>query len=58
MVIIALVLVALAGFGLTKIPTGFIPTEDQGYLMVAVQIADGASIDRTEKVIDDIARIG
>ena len=58
MVIVALVLVALAGWGLTKIPTGFIPTEDQGYLMVAVQVPDGASLDRTEKVMDEIARIG
>src|SRR6476659_3619152 len=38
MVIIALVLVALAGWGLTKIPTGFVPTEDEGYLLVAVQM--------------------
>ena len=58
MVVIALVLVALAGWGLTKIPTGFIPTEDQGYLMVAVQVPDGASLDRTEQVMDEIARIG
>ena len=58
MVMVALVLVALAGWGLTKIPTGFIPTEDQGYLLVAVQMPDGASLERTEKVMDDIARIG
>ena len=51
-------LVALAGWGLTRIPTGFIPTEDQGYLMVAVQVPDGASLERTEKVMDEIARIG
>ena len=58
MVVVALVLVALAGWGLTKIPTGFIPTEDQGYLLVAVQMPDGASLERTEKVMDAIARIG
>ena len=49
MVFMALVLVALAGWGLTKVPTGFIPAEDQGYLMVAVQVPDGASLERTEK---------
>ncbi len=37
MVVIALALVGLAGWGLTEIPTGFIPTEDQGYMMIAVQ---------------------
>jgi HAE1 family hydrophobic/amphiphilic exporter-1 len=58
MVIIALVLVALAGWGLTKIPTGFVPTEDEGYLLVAVQMPNGASLERTEKVMDEIARIG
>jgi HAE1 family hydrophobic/amphiphilic exporter-1 len=58
MVIIALVLVALAGWGLTKIPTGFVPTEDEGYLLVAVQMPNGASLERTEKVMDEIARLG
>ena len=54
----ALGLIALAGWGLTKIPTGFIPAEDQGYLMVAVQVPDAASLARTESVMDEIARIG
>ena len=58
MVIVALALVTLAGWGLTRIPTGFIPIEDQGYLMVAVQVPDGASLDRTEMVMDEITRIG
>ena len=43
---------------MTKIPTGFIPAEDQGYLMVAVQAPDAASLARTEKMMDEIARIG
>ena len=58
MVLVALALVALAGWGLTKIPTGFIPAEDQGYLMVAVQAPDAASLARTEKMMDEISRIG
>jgi HAE1 family hydrophobic/amphiphilic exporter-1 len=52
MVTIALMLVGLAGWGLTKIPTGFIPTEDMGYVMIAVQLPDGASLERTERVMD------
>jgi HAE1 family hydrophobic/amphiphilic exporter-1 len=58
MVLIALALVALAVWGLTKIPTGFIPTEDQGYLMVSVQLPDGASLQRTERAMDEISKIG
>ena len=45
--LIALGLVALAGFGLSRVPTGFIPNEDQGYLMVIVQLPDAASLHRT-----------
>ena len=58
MALLVLLLVALAAFGLTRIPTGFIPTEDQGYLLVAVQVPDGASLERTERAMDEIARIG
>ena len=57
MAVIGLLLVALAGWGLTRIPTGFIPTEDQGYAMVTVQLPDGASLERTEQVMDRLAEI-
>ncbi len=56
MVVIALALVGLAGWGLMKIPTGFIPTEDQGYLILAVQLPDGAALERTERVMDRVAQ--
>ncbi len=57
MAAVALVLIGLAGWGLTRVPTGFIPTEDQGYAMVTVQLPDAASLERTQNVIDEIARI-
>ena len=57
MAAIALVLIGLAGWGLTRVPTGFIPTEDQGYAMVTVQLPDGASLERTNVVLDELARI-
>ena len=57
MAAIAVVLIGLAGWGLTRVPTGFIPTEDQGYAMVTVQLPDGASLERTEKAMDALARI-
>jgi HAE1 family hydrophobic/amphiphilic exporter-1 len=39
---------ATAGYGFTRIPTGFLPTEDQGYLIIAVQLPDAASLQRTD----------
>ena len=57
MAAIALVLIGLAAWGLTRVPTGFIPTEDQGYAMVTVQLPDGASLERTVVVLDELARI-
>jgi len=57
MAVIGLLLIALAGWGLTRIPTGFIPTEDQGYAMVTVQLPDGASLERTQEVMDRLAEI-
>jgi HAE1 family hydrophobic/amphiphilic exporter-1 len=52
--IVALILFA-AGLGLAyfvfgKVPQGFVPTEDQGYLIVAVQAPSGASLDYTRKI--------
>ena len=38
--------------GFTGLPTGFIPTEDQGYAMYAVQLPDAASLERTEAVVE------
>ena len=34
--------------GLIKLPTGFIPNEDQGYLVVATQLPDASSLERTQ----------
>ncbi len=49
-------LIVIAIVFLTKIPTGFIPIEDQGYLMLSVVLPDGASLDRTTDVIHDLAQ--
>jgi len=37
------------------VPTGFIPTQDQGYLIVAIQLPDGASLSRTDAVVRQVA---
>jgi hydrophobic/amphiphilic exporter-1 (mainly G- bacteria), HAE1 family len=56
-VTVALILIAIAGYGLSKVPTGFLPIEDQGYLIAAVQLPDGAALDRTQKVLDQVSEI-
>ena len=46
---------ALLGFwGLIKWPSSYIPSEDMGYFMTSVQLPSGASLERTEKVINDV----
>lgn len=53
--IIGIGLVVLAIIGLSKIPTGFIPIEDQGYMVFSVMLPDGASLQRTEKIINNLS---
>ena len=45
----------VAFYGFLKWPTGYIPAEDQGYFMTSIQLPDGASLERTEKVVDELA---
>jgi len=56
-VIVALVLIAIGTYGLSRVPTGFLPIEDQGYLIAAVQLPDGAALDRTQKVLDRVSEM-
>jgi multidrug efflux pump len=51
------VLLALAGLLWKKIPTAFIPTEDKGYMAMAVQLPDAASLQRTEATVANIEKI-
>ena len=53
----ALAIIAAAIFGLVKLPTGFIPTEDQGYLLVAVQLPDAASLERTTAILRQVTEV-
>jgi hydrophobe/amphiphile efflux-1 (HAE1) family protein len=39
------------------VPTGFIPTQDQGFLIVNVQMPDASSIERTETVVTRLAAL-
>jgi HAE1 family hydrophobic/amphiphilic exporter-1 len=55
--LVALAIVVAAGYGLSRIATGFLPIEDQGYLLATVQLPDGASLERTNAVLDRAASI-
>jgi len=59
--VVALILFA-AGLGLAyfvfrQVPQGFVPTEDQGYLIVAVQAPTGASLEYTRKIGEQVTAI-
>jgi hydrophobe/amphiphile efflux-1 (HAE1) family protein len=56
-VIIYVGLVVLAYNVFSVVPTGFIPTQDQGYLLVNVQMPDASSIDRTDAVVTQLSAL-
>jgi HAE1 family hydrophobic/amphiphilic exporter-1 len=50
-------LVGLAAWQFARAPTGFIPEQDQGYLINVVQLPPGASLARTDEVVRRATRI-
>jgi hydrophobe/amphiphile efflux-1 (HAE1) family protein len=44
-------LIGVAGLQFARTPTGFIPEQDQGYLITVLQLPPGASLGRTEQVV-------
>ncbi|MEJ2286262.1 MAG: efflux RND transporter permease subunit, partial [Desulfobacterales bacterium] len=47
-------LLGLTGWQFTRLPTGFLPIEDQGYVMASIQLPDAASLERSQAVLDRI----
>ncbi len=56
MVLIALVIAGVGVWGIARLPTSFIPIEDQGYVMVAAQLPNGAATGRTQQVMDQVTK--
>ena len=50
-------LIGIAGFQFARAPTGFIPEQDQGYLITVVQLPPGSTLDRTEAVVKKAVEI-
>jgi HAE1 family hydrophobic/amphiphilic exporter-1 len=58
--LVVLVALGISGFaiwGVARLPTAFIPNEDQGYGMVAVQLPDGAALGRTIETLNETTKI-
>jgi HAE1 family hydrophobic/amphiphilic exporter-1 len=51
------ILVALTLWGFARLPTGFLPTEDQGYLIAGIQLPDAAAQPRTRRVVERVNEI-
>ena len=51
--LLALLMVS-TGVMYSKIPGGFVPDEDQGFFIVDVQLPDAASLNRTDKVMEEV----
>ncbi len=51
---LGIVLIAAAGYGFSRVPTDFLPIEDQGYVVVAVQLPDAAAFERTQHVLKQV----
>jgi HAE1 family hydrophobic/amphiphilic exporter-1 len=54
MMLLFLGLLSLTGWQFTRLPTGFLPIEDQGYVMASIQLPDAASLERSQAVLDRI----
>jgi HAE1 family hydrophobic/amphiphilic exporter-1 len=52
-----LLLLAATYWVYTRVPTGFVPDEDQGYVMILIQAPQGASLDYTMNVVRQTERI-
>jgi HAE1 family hydrophobic/amphiphilic exporter-1 len=48
------VLITVAAWGFYKLPTGFLPTEDQGYAIIAIQLPPASSQARTRAVLKQV----
>ena len=51
------IVVAVVLLFVKTVPTGFLPDEDQGYLMADIQLPNAASLGRTQEVIDQLQEV-
>ncbi|MFL5898979.1 MAG: efflux RND transporter permease subunit, partial [Solirubrobacterales bacterium] len=51
-------LLGVTVFGFSRLPSGFVPTQDKRYLVAFAQLPDAATLDRTTEVVRKMAEIG
>jgi len=49
--VVYLLLLSFTGWGFSRLPSGFIPDQDKGYLLMAAQMPEGASLGRTDAFV-------
>jgi len=57
---IALLILVIIGVGVWRlfgiVPTSFLPEEDKGFMIVDIQLPDGAAFARTTELVDDMSK--
>ena len=57
MLVLYLVIIGVAVFTMSRLPTGFIPEEDQGNLMMMYQLPSGATMERSMKTVQTFENV-
>ena len=47
-------MLGLGGAGFVRLPTGFLPEEDQGYAILGIQLPSAASLARTQATVKEV----
>jgi HAE1 family hydrophobic/amphiphilic exporter-1 len=55
MLVLYVGLILLTGYQFNKVPTGFIPAQDQGYLINVLQLPPGSTLERTDEAVREAA---
>ncbi len=50
-------LLSLTYWGMMRLPSGYLPEQDKGYLLISVQLPDAAAVERTKTVVAQIDKI-
>jgi HAE1 family hydrophobic/amphiphilic exporter-1 len=56
-IVVYAALLALTGWQFQRAPTGFIPMQDQGYLITVIQLPPGSSLGRTDAVVRQATKL-
>jgi len=54
--IIYILIVAAVGILFLRMPTSYVPDEDQGILLAQIMLPTGATLEQTQKVVDEVQR--